>query len=102
MKKIDFRSVLIGFLMAVIFFLITGQKANSKVAEFDFIKANRMQVETLDVNGAQVQTLLVSGSMGIYNSGKTAVFISSTRDGQGAIYVFDQNENPVQVIMGKK
>jgi hypothetical protein len=102
MKKIDFRSVLIGFLMAVIFFLITGQSTNKNVAEFDYIKANRMQVETLDVNGMQIQTLLVNGSMGIYNAGKTAVFISSTRDGEGAIYLFDRNENPAQVIIGKK
>ena len=102
MKKLDFRSVLIGFLMAVIFFLITGQTTNSKVAEFDYVKANRMEVETLNVNGMQIQTLLVTGSMGVYNSGKTAVFISTTRDGEGAIYVFDRNENPAQVITGKK
>ena len=102
MKKLDFRSILIGFLMAVIFFLLTGQSANKNVAEFDYVKANRMQVETLDVNGMQIETLIVTGSMGIYNSGKTAVFISSTRQGEGAIYLFDSNENPAQVIIGKK
>ena len=88
--------------MAVIFFLLTAQTTNNRVAEFDYIKVNRMQVEALDVQGMQAETLIVSGSMGLTNAGKTAVFISTTRSGEGIIYVFDSNNNPVQVIMGKK
>jgi len=101
MKKLDFRSVVIGFLMAIIFFLITGQSTNNSSAEFEYIKANRMQVETLDVNGIQVKTLVVTGSMGINNAGKTAVFIGSTAAGEGALYLFDKNGVPTRAMTGK-
>jgi len=102
MKKLDFRSVIIGFLMAIIFFLISGQSTNNNSAEFDYIKANRLQVETIDVAGVQVKTLVVTGSMGINNSGKTAVFLGSTAAGDGAIYLFDNNGVPTHAMIGKK
>lgn len=102
MKKLDFRSVIIGFLMAVIFFLVTGQTTNKNIGEFDYIKANRIQVGTLDVTGLQVKTLVVTGSMGLNNSGKTTVLVGSTQAGEGAIYLFDSNNNPVRAITGKK
>lgn len=102
MKKLDFRSVLIGFLMAIIFFLVTGQSTNNSNAEFEYIKANRMQVETLDVNGIQVKTLVVTGNLGVNNADKTAVFIGSSAGGEGAIYLFDNNGLPVRALIGKK
>ena len=102
MKKLDFRSVIIGFLMAVIFFLVTGQTTKNNIGEFDYIKANRIQVGTIDVTGLQVKTLVVTGSMGLNNSGKTTVVIGSTQAGEGAIYLFDSNNNPVRAITGKK
>ena len=53
MKKLDFRSVIIGFLMAVIFFLITGQSTNNTSAEFEYIKANRMPARQRSLSGLQ-------------------------------------------------
>lgn len=102
MRKTDFKSVVIGFLLAVIFFLVTGQKANDKVAEYEYIKAARIQVGTLDVTGLQAKMLVVTGSMGLNNEGKMAVYIGTTSGGEGAIYLFDSNNNPVRAITGKK
>ena len=107
MKKLDLRSSVIGILMTVIFFLLTGQSTNDKVGYFDTIvvkniKATRMQVETLDASGIQVKTLVVTGSMGVDNSGKTVVWIGPAGAGGGAIYLFDRYGDPGWVVTGNK
>lgn len=76
MKKIDLRSMIIGFLLAVIFFLMTGQSKYTS-AVYDSLT---------------VKNLKVTGLIGITSpDGKLQIGLSSRADG-GAISLYDNNE----------
>ena len=108
MKKLDFRSVLIGFLMAVIFFLLTGQSTN-KSGFYDTLTVANLKVTGMTgVTGpnGKLQISLSSdekgGAIGIYDiNGKLQMSLSSGVSG-GAMHLLNKQAKVIATIQSSK
>ena len=99
MKKLDLRSVVIGILMTVIFFLLIGQTDVNKEGYFktlyvdDIIVKGTMLVRDKGTDKIYIGSdHLGGGSIEIYNKHDARVIaLRPTSDEGGAIYLYDKN-----------